>query len=153
MRPGVQDRRAVSALADLDPQDVRMLLGLMRKAYDIAPGETRWLSAGSPLDTRYADPESQALSAELVSEAGGIGFPPTLLGFAQDTTMAWLLSYESPDTRDAYRREIARWFAFCTETGLDPLKARKKHGDAYKRWLELQAEAPIPAKTMQAIPS
>ncbi|MGR6915402.1 tyrosine-type recombinase/integrase [[Actinomadura] parvosata] len=62
--------------------------------------------------------------------------------------MAWLLSYDSPNTRDAYRREIERWFAFCAETGLDPLQARKAHGDVYKRWLELQAGTPIPAKTM-----
>ncbi|WP_431928582.1 tyrosine-type recombinase/integrase [Nonomuraea jabiensis] len=91
------------------------------------------------------------MTAELIREPGGGGglvFPPSLLGFAQDTTMAWLLSYDSPNTRDAYRREITRWFAFCTETGLDPLQARKKHGDVYKRWLELQAGAPIPAKTM-----
>ncbi|MEV1167366.1 tyrosine-type recombinase/integrase [Nonomuraea sp. NPDC049784] len=89
------------------------------------------------------------MTADLVPEHGGtLAFPPPLLGFAQDTTMAWLLSYDSPNTRDAYRREIERWFAFCTETGLDPLKARKKHGDVYKRWLELQAGKPIPAKTM-----
>ncbi|MEU7864085.1 tyrosine-type recombinase/integrase [Nonomuraea sp. NPDC049141] len=91
------------------------------------------------------------MTAELVREpsgGGGIAFPPTLLGYAQDLTMAWLLSYESRNTRDAYQREIERWFAVCTETGLDPLQARKPHGDVYKRWLELQAGKPIPAKTM-----
>ncbi|MFC7582456.1 tyrosine-type recombinase/integrase [Nonomuraea antimicrobica] len=82
------------------------------------------------------------------SEGGGIAFPPTLLGYAQNLTMAWLLSYDSPNTRDAYRREIERWFAFCAKTGLDPLQARKAHGDVYKRWLELQVGKPIPAKTM-----
>lgn len=91
------------------------------------------------------------MTAELVREPGGAGtlaFPPALVGFARDLTMAWLLSYDSPNTRDAYRREIERWFAFCAETGLDPLQARKRHGDVYKRWLELRAGKPIPAKTM-----
>ncbi|MCF6466933.1 hypothetical protein FAF44_00695 [Nonomuraea sp. MG754425] len=81
--------------------------------------------------------------------AGTIVFPPSLLGFVQDATMAWLLSYDSKNTRAAYRLEIERWFAFCNETGLDPLKARKSHGDVYKRWLELQPGKPIPPKTMQ----
>ncbi|WP_214323001.1 tyrosine-type recombinase/integrase [Nonomuraea sediminis] len=91
------------------------------------------------------------MTTELVRRpggGGGIAFPPTLLGFARDLTMAWLLSYDSPNTRDAYKREIERWFAFCAEHDLDPLKARKSHGDVYKRWLELQAGKPIPAKTM-----
>ncbi|WP_143043877.1 hypothetical protein [Nonomuraea jiangxiensis] len=43
--------------------------------------------------------------------------------------------------RDACRCEIARWFELCTETGLDPLRARKSHGDVYKRWLELKTMA------------
>ncbi len=92
------------------------------------------------------------MTAELVHEpsgADGIDFPPTLLGFVQDATMAWLLSYDSKNTRDAYRLEIERWFSFCGEISLDPLKARKSHGDVYKRWLELHAGKPIPPKTMQ----
>ncbi|MFC4118092.1 tyrosine-type recombinase/integrase [Nonomuraea zeae] len=77
-----------------------------------------------------------------------LAFPPDLLGYVQDLTMAWLLSYDSPNTRASYRREIERWFSFCAETGLDPLQARKSHGNVYKRWLELQAGKPIPPKTM-----
>lgn len=89
------------------------------------------------------------MTAELVHGLGRqLAFPPRLLGFARDLTMAWLLSYDSPNTRDAYRREIERWFAFCAEHDLDPLQARKAHGDVYKRWLELQVGESIPAKTM-----
>ncbi|MFI6290436.1 hypothetical protein ACIBEJ_02570 [Nonomuraea sp. NPDC050790] len=44
-------------------------------------------------------------------------------------TRTWLRSYDSPNTREAYERNIRRWFRFCTETGLDPLEARKPHGD------------------------
>jgi site-specific recombinase XerD len=66
----------------------------------------------------------------------------------RDLTKAWLLSYDSPNTRDAYRREIERWFGFCAEIGLDPLQAQKSHGNVYRQWLELQAGKPIPPKTM-----
>lgn len=92
------------------------------------------------------------MTAELVREpaqAGGIAFPSSLHGFAQDMTMAWLLSYDSPNTRDAYRRDLQKWFDFCAETGLDPLQARRAHGDVYKRWLEVQAGKPVPPKTMR----
>ncbi|GAB2918508.1 tyrosine-type recombinase/integrase [Nonomuraea fastidiosa] len=96
------------------------------------------------------------MTAELAREpigAGGIIYPPSLLGFAQDATMAWLLSYDSPNTRDAYRRDLAMWFDFCRETGLDPLQARKSHGDVYKRWLDLRATAAtgktVPPATMK----
>ncbi|GGO62932.1 tyrosine-type recombinase/integrase [Nonomuraea cavernae] len=77
-----------------------------------------------------------------------IVFPPGLPGHVRDLTKAWLLSYDSPNTRDTYRREIERWFGFCAETGLDPLQARKSHGDVYTRWLERRAGKPIPPKTM-----
>ncbi|MFD1932218.1 tyrosine-type recombinase/integrase [Nonomuraea mangrovi] len=89
------------------------------------------------------------MTAELVRESSRqLAFPPHLLGYARDLTMAWLLSYDSPNTRDAYRREIERWFRFCAEHDLDPLEARRPHGDVYKRWLELQAGQPVPLKTM-----
>ncbi|MEV0597014.1 tyrosine-type recombinase/integrase [Nonomuraea cavernae] len=89
------------------------------------------------------------MTTELASPPGStVTFPPGLLGYVQDLTKAWLLSYDSPNTRDAYRREIERWFGFCAETGLDPLQARKSHGNVYKRWLELRAGKPIPPKTM-----
>jgi site-specific recombinase XerD len=86
------------------------------------------------------------MTVELAPHAGDdLAYP---LGHARDLTKAWLLSYDSLNTRDAYRREIERWFGFCAEIGLDPLQARKSHGDVYKRWLELQAGKPVPPKTM-----
>jgi site-specific recombinase XerD len=67
--------------------------------------------------------------------------------------MAWLLSYDSANTRDAYRRDLRKWFDFCVETGLDPLEARRAHGDVYKRWLDLKAMEEtgktVPPKTMR----
>lgn len=82
------------------------------------------------------------MANELVHESNrenGLAFPPLLRGYARDLTMTWLLSYDSPNTRDAYRREIERWFNFCAERDLDPLEARRPHGDVFKRWLELKA--------------
>lgn len=34
VRPDSQDRRRINALADMDPQRVRLVLDLMRKAYE-----------------------------------------------------------------------------------------------------------------------
>ncbi|WP_433444578.1 tyrosine-type recombinase/integrase [Nonomuraea sp. CA-141351] len=89
------------------------------------------------------------MTAELAPRpAGDLAFPPGLLGYVQDLTKAWLLSYNSPNTRDAYRRDIEMWFAFCTDTKLDVAEVRRPHGDVYKRWLDLQAGQSLPAKTL-----
>lgn len=86
------------------------------------------------------------MTVELTPPAGDDLACP--LGQVRDLSKAWLLSYDSPNTRDAYRREIERWFGFCAEIGLDPSQARKSHGNVYRQWLELQAGKPIPPKTM-----
>ncbi|MFI7451938.1 tyrosine-type recombinase/integrase [Nonomuraea sp. NPDC049714] len=89
------------------------------------------------------------MTVEPAPHAGDdLACPPGMHGSVRDLTKAWLLSYNSPNTRDAYRREIERWFCFCAEIGLDPLQARKSHGDVYQQWLELQAGRPIPPQTM-----
>ncbi|MGW6499357.1 tyrosine-type recombinase/integrase [Nonomuraea angiospora] len=80
--------------------------------------------------------------------AAGLAFPPGLLGYVQDLTKAWLLSYNSANTRDAYRRDIEMWFDFLTEHRLSVAEVRRPHGDVYKRWLDLQARKPLPAKTL-----
>ncbi|MGN9844879.1 tyrosine-type recombinase/integrase [Nonomuraea sp. H19] len=89
------------------------------------------------------------MTAELAPRPGDdLAYPSGLLGYVQDLTTAWLLSYNSPNTRDAYRRDIAMWFAFCAAHDLDVLEVRRPHGDVYKRWLDLQAGKPLPAKTL-----
>ncbi|MDP4505086.1 tyrosine-type recombinase/integrase [Nonomuraea turcica] len=82
------------------------------------------------------------------THAGTPAFPPTLTGYVRDFTRAWLLSYGSANTRDAYRRDIEMWFAFCEAHELDILEVRRPHGDVYKRWLDLKAGKPLPAKTL-----
>ncbi|MGI5290896.1 tyrosine-type recombinase/integrase [Nonomuraea polychroma] len=89
------------------------------------------------------------MTTGLVPSAGSeVTFPPGLLGYVQDLTTAWLLSFDSPHTRDAYRRDLERWFTFCAAHDLDVLQVRRPHGDVYKRWLDLQAGKPVPAKTL-----
>jgi len=51
-------------------------------------------------------------------------------------TSAWLLSLRSKHTRDAYRRDLRGWLAFCEAHDLDLLAATRGHGDAYCRTLE-----------------
>jgi site-specific recombinase XerC len=40
------------------------------------------------------------------------------------------------------------WFAFCEAHDLGVLEVRRAHGDVYKRWLDLKAGEPLPAKTL-----
>jgi site-specific recombinase XerD len=55
---------------------------------------------------------------------------------------AFLLGY-SGHTRAAYRRDLAEWFAFCSEMGIEPLAARRAHIDSWARKLaELDGRAP-----------
>lgn len=48
---------------------------------------------------------------------------------------AWLAAQESGNTRDAYRREAAKWHAWCQQMDLDPFAARRPHCDVYARSL------------------
>lgn len=45
---------------------------------------------------------------------------------------AWLISFDSEDTRAAYRRDLAAWLEFCREHELDPFEARRPHVDAWR---------------------
>ncbi|GAA4600045.1 site-specific tyrosine recombinase XerD [Planotetraspora phitsanulokensis] len=89
------------------------------------------------------------MTAELVETGGGeiavaVDLPPLIL----DLTRAWLWSFDSVNTRQAYERNIRRWFDFCAETGLDPLEARKPHGDVFARWYAENAPRPPAPKTV-----
>lgn len=46
---------------------------------------------------------------------------------------AWLASYDSPNTRIAYARDLKLWIGFCDEVGVDPLVALRVHVDAWKQ--------------------
>jgi hypothetical protein len=54
---------------------------------------------------------------------------------ADDIAAAFLLAYAG-NTRAAYRRDLAGWFAWCAERSLSPLDASRGHVDAWARQLE-----------------
>ncbi|PZF88012.1 tyrosine-type recombinase/integrase [Micromonospora deserti] len=63
---------------------------------------------------------------------------PALPGGPTDFTEAWLRNRRlSEHTRDAYRRDIAGWLAWCTARELDPLRANFLHVNEYGRTLEV----------------
>jgi site-specific recombinase XerD len=54
----------------------------------------------------------------------------------------WLIGYGSPNTRDAYRRDLGHWLAFLAASGVDPLtEARRVHTHAWLRAQEAQGVA------------
>jgi site-specific recombinase XerD len=58
-------------------------------------------------------------------------------GSAEQVTEAWLANRRlSAHTRDAYRRDVAAWLAWCAEKDLDPLRASFLDVNAYARRLE-----------------
>ncbi|SCL36341.1 Site-specific recombinase XerD [Micromonospora nigra] len=62
---------------------------------------------------------------------------PDLPGTPADFTDAWLRNRRLSDhTRDAYRRDVAGWLAWCAARELDPLRANFLHVNAYGRDLE-----------------
>lgn len=67
---------------------------------------------------------------------GDVGLDlPGGAGPLEQLAFAWLLSFPSDHTRQAYRRDFADWLGFCAERGLDPLTGpRRAHVDA---WAEL----------------
>lgn len=49
---------------------------------------------------------------------------------------AFLATFPSRETRDAYGRDLARWFEHCAMYGVDPLQARRPVFDVYMRAME-----------------
>lgn len=55
---------------------------------------------------------------------------------------AWLGSYASANTRQAYARDLGAWISWCEDRSVDPLAALRPHVDAYARHLEADGLAP-----------
>lgn len=62
-------------------------------------------------------------------------------GSVRRMVAAWLLGYESSNTRSNYARDLAAWLGFCESHGLDPLRARRAHVDAWARTLQASGGA------------
>jgi site-specific recombinase XerD len=74
--------------------------------------------------------------AELVPDPGG-SLPIPWGGDLDAFTDGWLRNRRlSEHTRDAYRRDVAAWLAWCRARELDPLTASFLHVNAYARELE-----------------
>ena len=44
-----------------------------------------------------------------------------LTAAASPVVRNWLVEYTSPNTRDAYQRDIDRWLGYCAASGLHPV--------------------------------
>jgi site-specific recombinase XerD len=73
---------------------------------------------------------------------GRMSLLPHVTASATQFTEAWLENRRlSEHTRDAYRRDVTSWLAWCTERGLDPLAASFLDVNAYARALEARPMA------------
>ncbi|MEU4220633.1 tyrosine-type recombinase/integrase [Actinoplanes sp. NPDC026623] len=64
-------------------------------------------------------------------------------GGAEQVTEAWLANRRlSEHTRDAYRRDVAGWLAWCAARDVEPLRASFLDVNAYARGLEARPLAP-----------
>ncbi len=102
--------------------------------------------------SRSRTAQATIVNAELVVvRSEDVALPLDLPPIILDLTRAWLCSFDSKNTRETYERYIRRWFEFCTETGLDPLEARKPHGDVFSRWFQETARRPPKPKTVALV--
>ncbi|MEU4564794.1 tyrosine-type recombinase/integrase [Actinoplanes sp. NPDC023936] len=70
------------------------------------------------------------------------GALPAGTASAEDFTEAWLANRRlSEHTRDAYRRDVATWLAWCRDRGVEPLRATFLDVNAYARGLEARPMA------------
>lgn len=96
------------------------------------------------------------LSAELVPVVTGTVVPPTAAQSVRDVDASrwneaaarelavsiWLGAQKSPHTREAYRRDITQWFAWC-DTGAVPVRdARRADVDDWRNLLTARPESP-----------
>ncbi len=66
-------------------------------------------------------------------QGGALAAPQEFVDF----TEAWLNNRRlSANTREAYRRDVNGYLAWCAEHGVEPLRARFTHVNEYGRWLE-----------------
>ena len=69
--------------------------------------------------------------------------PARQTGTAQWAAVAFVASYSSPGTRQAYSTQLRLWFDWCDRHGLEPLKdICRPHVELYARELEARGLAP-----------
>lgn len=71
-----------------------------------------------------------------------------------DFTESWLANRRlSANTREAYRRDVHSYLAWCTENALDPLQAKFTHINMYARGLEEQLAPATVARKLSGLSS
>lgn len=76
---------------------------------------------------------------DLAARATGL---PSTVEPVERLTAGWLLGFAAANTRRAYSTDLARWLAFCADAGVEPLRARRAHLDAWARTLDAAGLAP-----------
>jgi integrase/recombinase XerD len=72
----------------------------------------------------------------------------------RDITAAWLLSFSSPATRNAYRTDLSQLFGFLEASGVEPLDASRPLIEGWARGLELRGLRPASvARKLAAVAS
>jgi site-specific recombinase XerD len=94
-----------------------------------------------------------ATRGALAAVAGAIN--AGVIGEVEQLLHEWLLSYGSPNTRDAYERDVRRWLTFLAASGIDPLtEARRLHIHGWLRALEAVGDKPASrARRLAAVSS
>ena len=88
-----------------------------------------------------ADDAEDAVAAELVPTAPAGEITPHEAPVRDRLAAAWLIGQRSANTRAAYARDLADWFAWCDRSGLDVLAVRRLHVDTWREVL-LHGEHP-----------
>jgi site-specific recombinase XerD len=79
---------------------------------------------------------------------------PRVDGRLPELMAAWLVGFSSPHTRRAYARDATAWLGWCQASGVEPLRARREHVDAWLRVQELAgAAASSRARRLAAVAS
>src|SRR4029453_14363291 len=93
-------------------------------------------SGGSGVSARaprrpFCDHDGMVAPVPLLRQGGGT---VAAAGPAEQVTEAWLANRRVSDhTRDAYRRDVANWLAWCTARDLNPLTATFLDVNTYAR--------------------
>ena len=93
------------------------------------------------------------LSGEILPARPASPIPTAAAGDIEQLLRDWLLGYSSPNTRDAYRRDLQQWLGYLQASRLDPLTGvRRVHTYGWLRAMELDgASAATRARRLAAV--
>ncbi|MFC4049031.1 tyrosine-type recombinase/integrase [Actinomadura syzygii] len=100
----------------------------------------------NPQNTDTATPGKIIFRGGAPDSGTGAGLTLAGLGGPNAAIEIWLRAYTSPNTRDAYRRDVGRWFTWCYDYGIEVADARRGDVDAYRAELD-DHDPPLAART------